>query len=398
MRALDDRLPTLAEVLTERGYATAGFVGNLTFANHNYGLDRGFARFEDYPVSFWQIVFSSGLGRRLASIDGLRRGLGLDGELNRVPAAEVTDRFLRWHEGRDSHRPFFAFLNYFDAHEPLRSMVEAGPVVPLTYRNSLVTGESIHFQIPPGYQNRFFEVYRQAYEAAIGQMDREVGRLVESLKEDGDLDRTLVIVASDHGELIGEYNLFGHESSLYQPTLWVPLVMRLPGRTPAGTHVTSPVSTRDLAATILDLVGQAGATGSESGPVVGPPAPIPGRSLASQWGPAADTTTHGPAYAYLRRGPSPRVAPWAPVVRGPQMESVIDGSMQYILNGDGSEELYPVGIDPSRAVNLAGEARATGSLRELRMALAELWPLTTPGFGRRPPRMGGTFPRVPAMP
>ncbi len=402
LRPLDDRLPTLAEVLAERGYATAGFVGNLAYANHNFGLDRGFTRFEDYPVSFWQIVFSSGLGRRLASMDGLRRVLGLDDELNRVPAAEVTDRFLRWHDGRVSGRPYFAFLNYFDAHEPLKSLVDAGPVVPLTYRNSLVTGESIHFQIPPGRQDRFFDVYRKAYEAAIGEMDHEVGRLLASLKADGDLDNTLVIVTSDHGELIGEYDLFGHESSLYQPTLWVPLVMRLPGRVPSGTHVGSPVSTRNLAATILDLADQAGTTG----PGAGPPDPIPGRSLAALWGPDAggagavadgDPTGGEEAYAYLRRGPSPRVAPWAPVVRGPYMESVIDGSMQYIRNGDGTEELYPVGVDPSRAVNLAADSAMGGRLRDLRIALAELWGMTAPGLRGRP-RMGGTPQRIPAMP
>lgn len=386
MRALDGRYPTLAEALAGNGYSTAAFVGNLTYANHNWGIDRGFTRFEDYPVSVWQVLFSSGIGRRLASLDGLRSWLGLHDALNRVRAPVVTDRFLRWQRERESDRPFFAFLNYFDAHEPLAALVEPDPVVPLRYRNGLVTGESVHFDVPPGGQAGFFEIYRAAYESVIGELDREVGRLVGELERRGELSNTVVIVASDHGELIGEYDLFGHDSSLYLPTLRVPLLIRHPGTVPAGVRMADPASLRDLAATILDLAGAR--KGVE----------LPGRSLASHWDEATGRSTTDVGYAFLKRGPNLRVPPWAPVVRGPVMESVIDSSFQYIRNGDGSEELYAVQVAPLDARNLAGRESAAERLMELRRLLAGPWPAAVPGPRRTNPWVGATPPPFPALP
>lgn len=356
---LDGRYPTLAEILAANGYATAAFVGNLTYTDHNFGLDRGFGRFEDYPVNLGQIVISSGLGRQLASTGWLRSLLGLHLPLNEVPAPAVTDRFLRWYRERESDRPFFAFLNYFDAHEPLDALLDPRPVVPVTHRSGLITGEDVGFDIPPNAEVRFFQAYRSAYEATIAELDREVGRLILALDRNGDLDETLVIVASDHGELIGEHRLFGHDNSLYVPTLHVPLLLRFPMAAPTGVRVEADVSLRDLPATVVDLVG----LGRDA-------ARLPGQSMAATWRdtapapPGADTV-----YAYLKRGPNQRIPPWAPVARGPVMESVVRGSLQFIQNGDGSEELYDFRSDPTQAQNLTGAPGAERLLSELRARL-----------------------------
>jgi arylsulfatase A-like enzyme len=130
---LDGADSTLAEVLAARGYATAGFVGNVWYTSWESGLTRGFHEFHDYQRSFEQVVKSTHLGRTdladaLFRSSSWRQALGALRrlELREVPrpppapntAEYVTNRFLDWHARRDPSRPWFAFLNYFDAHEP----------------------------------------------------------------------------------------------------------------------------------------------------------------------------------------------------------------------------------------------------------------------------------------
>lgn len=363
-RPLDGRYLTLAEAMSDRGYATAAFVGNLTWASRNLGLERGFARYEDYPVSASQIILSSGLGRRIMSLDALRAGLGLRDLLNRVPAPVVTERFLRWHERQPTNRPFFAFLNYFDAHEPLLGADGSEPLAPLDHRNSLLTGEIATYVNRSGESGqRFVREYRAAYENAIADLDRELTDLFRELERRGVLDSTVVIVASDHGDHIGEHDLIGHTSSLYRPAVWVPLIVRYPGAVPAGHRVRAPVSLRSLPATVADLAG----IGEEA---------FPGRSLARHWDDPGAMITPDTVYGHLTRGADTRLVPWAPIMRGHEMMSLTGTSYRYILNGDGTEELYFPDSDPAELRNMAEAPGADGLMDRLR---AELQQVRRPG-------------------
>src|SRR5262249_7622108 len=129
---LDDTHPTLAGRLGSLGYDTAGFVANLDYCSRETGLARGFAHYEDYPMSAWE-VFSRyvGLGRRvdpfsialvLDKLAGGRRGarplIPISKE-HAKGAADIDRSFLDWLSWqRTRGRPFFAFLNYNDAHTP----------------------------------------------------------------------------------------------------------------------------------------------------------------------------------------------------------------------------------------------------------------------------------------
>jgi len=239
---------SLAQLFYRRGYATAGFVGNLVYASYESGLTPGFIRYEDYPISWHQVLLHSplvqtGLARALGQSRGLRdawRALRrLDLQIKRRPASEykaaggITDAFLAW-QRETAGRPFFAFLNYFDAHDPHRA-----PADLLARFAGTGTAED-------------------RYDAAIAYLDRELDRLFAELARRGVLDRTIVVVTSDHGEQFGEHGLRGHANSLYLPVLEVPLMLRYPARVPAGRRVTQAVSLRDLPATILDLAGAGG--------------------------------------------------------------------------------------------------------------------------------------------
>ncbi len=125
---LDTKRPTLAEFLGKRGYNTAGFIANQFFCGHEAGLSRGFATYLDYPVNAIEVLRSSTLGWFLVQgtfriRDELRwflapdRAPGLCLDFSRKDASEINREFLGWLSKNDQGA-FFAFLNYFDAHDP----------------------------------------------------------------------------------------------------------------------------------------------------------------------------------------------------------------------------------------------------------------------------------------
>ena len=139
------------------------------------------------------------------------------------------------------------------------------------------------------------------YDDCISYLDRRLGILLDELERRGVLDDTLVIVASDHGEHLGDHLLFFHGCSLYRQLVGVPLVIVDPKGVPAGRVVAEPVSLRDIPATVVDLLGLAGA------------APFPGRSLARFWAEEGDrepalgrAVAHGDGQAAGAHEPGPR--------------------------------------------------------------------------------------------
>ncbi len=109
--ALDGEVPTLAERLAARGYATGGFVGNLFCCGAGWGFARGFHTYDDFPVSLATVAVTAGAVRAASTAAMGSRFTNL----LRNDAPHVIDRFLAWLPQR-GERPFFAFLNLFDAH------------------------------------------------------------------------------------------------------------------------------------------------------------------------------------------------------------------------------------------------------------------------------------------
>ncbi|HSM17294.1 MAG TPA: sulfatase [Gemmatimonadales bacterium] len=330
---LDGTLPTLAEVFRDHGYATGGFTANGRYTGYRTGLDRGFGIYRDYRVSRSQILWSTQLlNSRVVHDLTLSRSLGEVAAALRAfqwtvfdtpgydtkHAADVNDEFLGWQSAIGS-RPYFAFLNYMDSHAPYWS--RPSDLARFTEGTDL-------------------EVH---YDASIAYLDDQVGTLLGML---GDLDNTIVVIASDHGELFGEHGLYGHSQSLHFRVLHVPLVVLSPGRAPAGVRVGEPVSLRDLPATMLELAG------------VSEAARFPGASLSRFWDGSGAT-----ALALLSEVREGHNTPDSvPISRGP-MQSLVDRGMHYILNGDGEEELYDYVADNAETTNLlnAPDSVAKGS-------------------------------------
>ena len=237
---------TLAQSLRDRGYVTGGFVANLMFTSYESGLQAGFDHYDDYRVSLPLILSHAPLSRldvkstlplaRTAgdiwpALSGSRITLWPPAPSDvRRPADEVASAFLDW-QLHEAGRPFFAFLNLMDAHDP--------------------------YFAPPGFAGRFGRagVPLNRYDASIAWLDHVLAGLFKTMADRGILDETVVVITSDHGEQFGEHGLDGHANSLYIQALAVPLVIRYPPAIPAGKRVDTVISLRDLPATILDLVG-----------------------------------------------------------------------------------------------------------------------------------------------
>jgi arylsulfatase A-like enzyme len=361
-QGLDREPRTLAEVLSAHGYVTAGFVANTYYCGHELGLSRGFLRYDDYVASPQELLISSTLVRTIANHHLVRRVVGYHDNLPRRNAADITDQFLNWQAGVGD-RPFFAFLNYFDAHETYLPPApfdrkfgdgppQGGPEVIQDVRRSLRRdwgrrpAEEIRAEI-------------NMYDGAIAYLDAELDRLLTTLQARGALDDTIVIVTSDHGEQFGEHELFLHGNSLYQPLLHVPLILRFPKGASADRRVTTRVTLRDIPATIVDLLG------------VRDRADLPGASLARHWsGGAAVDPAADFAIAEVREAAWARTwAPSYPAAKG-DMASVTDNAYHYIRNGDGSEELYAV-ADTAERQNLSDRPESRPLLERYRAMLRD---------------------------
>jgi arylsulfatase A-like enzyme len=377
---LDATYPTLAEFLGAHGYATAGFVANTFYCNAWYGLDRGFARYEDFDqnlaVTPGEVLRSSALGRRLARLAGAAADVRPGAQGDRKTAARINRDALEWISGQ-AGRPFFAFLNYYDAHGPYqppegyrrrfglaaRSSAEAEAILRQFHR--LGRREDATGREDPRHVAELgraaAEVRRDGYDDCIAYLDDQLGRLFADLQRRGVLANTLVIVTADHGEHLGDHHLFGHGHSLYRPLLDVPLLIHHPARVPSGRSVRAPVSLRDLPATVADLLGLEAAS------------PFPGRSLALCWGPTSAPVREAtaPLLSEVEHQKKFAPSPLIPASRGP-LQALVGVDRIYIRNPDGRDELYDLEHDPEEARDLAGAPGSGPVLEQFRTDLERL--------------------------
>lgn len=359
-RPLDDTHLTLAEALRARGYDTGGFIANEFYVGPGFGLDRGFNTYEYWKrptplaiASTWWIT-----GRVAAAVAGWRGTI----RTARIPAEDVEASFVEWLDERDGQRPFFAFLNLFDAHDPYVPPASFG------FRYSQPGGTD-HWG-PPDHEYSAAELQelRDAYDSCIYYLDHELGLLLDELERRGVLDNTLVIVTSDHGETLGEHapDLLGHWTNIYYDVLRVPLVLALPSRIREGAEVETPVSLVDLPRTVLDLVSDEGAN------------PFPGRSLVEATGEVATAAPRSrPALAESHPSDWHERFPNWPISRGP-LRSLVEGRHHYIVDAAGVEQLFDVRRDPWERSDLSRTRAGAAALSKFREAVRVLSTSSSP--------------------
>jgi arylsulfatase A-like enzyme len=349
--ALPAGVPTLAGLLAESGYQTACFSNNA-YISEATGLAAGFAHVDDV----WRETNPRGMAR--PKLSGRLRRLEQKGPAmkpvvavlraaKRVrtavrgwkrPTADhgvalTNDRLQTWLSARDRERPWFAFVNYMEAHE------RYSPPPPWDRRflpegtsRVQVAGLGSKGEILASTGTRrasSLAILTGLYDGAIGYLDAKIGELLEHLRADGALENTVVIVTADHGDSLGEHGYLGHRLYLYEELVRVPLVISHPTAFPAGTVVDDQVELGDLFPTLLDLAG-----------VDLPEGATPFRSLANGAPPAP--------FAVLEN-----TAPKA--LDLVQMRALRTPDRKFIWRSDGRHELFDLAQDPDELRDLSRE-------------------------------------------
>lgn len=210
---------TVPQVLRRFGYTSGAFVSAWPLIGRLTRLDRHFDHYHDEEMErSYQLVHSMRW------------------------AEDVTRPALRWLDEHKDEQNLFLWVHYFDPHEPYN------------LRKDFADPEQIR-EPNPGSLPKDKEIANRVrkYDSEIGYADRHIGRLLDRIDKLGMRDNTLVVLLSDHGEGLGEQGFVGHGKWLYESTVRVPWIMRMPGAIKPGTVIVENVSIMDLAPTLLDL-------------------------------------------------------------------------------------------------------------------------------------------------
>ncbi len=286
---------TLAERLKAAGYATGAFVAAWVLEGR-WGLNQGFDHYGDqFELSKYKVV----------SLGTVQK-----------PGDEVMDETLAWLAGVKSQK-FFAWVHLYDPHTP--------------------------YEPPEPFKSRY---PGQPYLGEIAYTDKVVGRLLDWLRDNQVLGRTVVVVTADHGESLGEHGEASHSYFIYDSTTRVPLIVR----TPWGLkgRVRTQTSAVDIFPTLLDLVGLA------------PEPDIDGKSAARL---LFDPEAKDPRVAYSETYFPRYHFGWQ------HLRSLRDGSFHFVEAP--TPELYDLAHDPGESTNIyKANSRRGEAMREQLTALA----------------------------
>lgn len=286
--AVPEECLTLAEHLKASGYATGAFIGGYPL-HSRFGLAQGFDVYDD----------------RLSSMPGISR------EFAERRASDVADAALKWLKGRSS--PWFAWVHLYDPHDP--------------------------YAPPEPFLSRFKDA---PYDGEVAYVDETVGRLLAFLRGAGLTENTVLVLVGDHGESLGQHGETTHGALAYNSTLWIPLIVKMPGWRPA--RVDQVVTHVDIFPTICEALS------------LRQPAGLEGRTLI----PAMRGQKLRPAPVYFECLSPYYGRGWAPI-RG-----LIKDQMKFIESP--IPELYDLGKDFDETANLAG----TRSLAQFREPLSRI--------------------------
>jgi arylsulfatase A-like enzyme len=360
-------LPTLAGTLAADGYETRAFTAN-PWISDAVGLTRGFESSDEV----WR---SGDVERSFHFVYRLLDWLGL-GAADKGGDRVARD-FERWATTRPrGGAPAFAFLNFIEAHFPYHQV--PGEFL-ARYSNLSRRGQrdlsmrvfAAQFGDAAPDPAEVGPSVSAMYDAGVSYSDHLLGRVVEVLRRRGTLDRTILVVVADHGELLGESDEYGHGFSLHEAVVHVPLLVRYPATIRPGMRVAQPVSTAAVFATITDLAH-----------VVAPPSVQVGSLLPAIGGAPLDAPVISEQFATGLGSFSTVRDPL--LERGMRYRAYQSGQWKVVETSVGAVHLFDLAADPGETHDLAGTqaARLAGLRTDLetwrvRLALPPLDRLLT---------------------
>lgn len=246
---LSPSITTVAEILRDNGFATAGFSGSRYLVPGNYGLEKGFQTFVD---SYTESDLAMGSASYSTNETAVQKWI-----------ADNKDKsFFLYVTIDDLHSPYTHADNpkLFDPnYSGILDTVNADLFFDRVYNGETNVGGADEKTIagvkefkkdPKNLANLIAR-----YDADVVTVDKLAGQLLQTLKDNGLLDSSLIIVTAHQGEQLGEHGQLGHINGIYEPILSVPLFIRYPNVADSGARVSKLAERIDIPATILDIAG-----------------------------------------------------------------------------------------------------------------------------------------------
>lgn len=253
-RPLSRRFDTLAEIMQQAGYKTAGFVSNVGVVNRKNNFDQGFNFFYDgtasFYVSFWGSIFQN-----MFTID---EDIARYFQINKyMLSSEIFDIGIKWYkkETQITNQPIFMFFNLMEPHDGIFYLPDnfehrydfSWDKWPQINKDLIYRFER---NLSPEQQQVLFDWY----DCKLSYMDQQLKKFFDYLKHAGIYDEALIVLLSDHGELFGEHNTFGHQKDLYNELIWTPLIIKYPSELRRSGIVEKYVQTVDILPEILKIL------------------------------------------------------------------------------------------------------------------------------------------------
>lgn len=322
---LSKDVETLASTLRGQGFTTGGASANFAYLAPWTGLQRGFDVFRAPPKR---------LLRYRPALASLRRHLlkpePKPGDPEPWEGESVSVAGARF--AAAAREPFFLFLNYFDAHDPY-----------IARKGHVFLGDGLGSDTPS----------EANYDSEVAYVDSAVGELVRELRGESLLDRTILVITADHGEMFGEHGLSEHNRGAYEGILHVPLLVRYP-KGFAPRRVQRPFGLYEVRRLILDLLG----------------------SRPTDWVDAGESEPRVLSEIWARKPPDDDLD-----AQGIALEaSVVYMSPFKLINrGAGKNELYDLSKDPREEDNLLIQPARYRLLRQRMQAAIAKVPPWRPG-------------------
>jgi len=302
----------LPEILKEHGYTNAGFPSCFV-VDDNRGFNQGFDYFDtDYGDPKYR---------------------------SRRDANYVYASFSKWLDNNTAGK-YFAWVHFYDVHRDYSAPEEFNN----RFESRVVS--------KPGSDD-VWDV--RGYDGEIAYVDYYVGKIFDDLAAHNQLNKTIVVLVSDHGEGLGDHDYLEHSQRIWDEQLKVPLIILFPNKTFSGKRIKTPVQTIDIAPTIVDALGLSGIYSFQ------------GRTLM----PAVVGAGFPEEYTYSERFHDRNELY---NINRTQMICIRGFGWKYIYNAPGTDELYDLSVDPDEKDNLIDSGgRLTRSKHELLYSKLIAW-------------------------
>jgi len=251
---LGDKEITLAEILRERGYNTAGFIG-CPYTKTKFGVSQGFKTYKDRLDFFeYHLTFDRFDIRNMIYFlsPNLHKFIfNADGE---ITVEEINKDVFKWLDKNKNQQPLFLFLMYFDAHDPYNLGTEFREEFTNETRdynevNRVLQNENRYENVSAGT----VRYVTALYDTEIFYLDYHLEKLFNKLDELGLKNNTIIIITADHAEEFNEHGSFIHGLTLYDEVIHVPLIIYYPKEFKAQ-KIEKRIGTIDIFSTILDTL------------------------------------------------------------------------------------------------------------------------------------------------